>query len=237
MKKEEKYGIIYLIRNKKNEKIYIGQTTSKRGFDGRYNYGGEPIEKVYKRHIRNKQNGTYYNKHLLCAIEKYGFQNFEVIKELISGDNIEELNILEELCIALFDSTDPEKGYNNKPGGNNSKDTELVKCRKSEAMKGKKNPFYGKHHSDETKIHLSEIRKNKPMTKETRNKIKDKNRRGDHPQAIKIKCKNTGQVFNCINDAAEFYKIDNSSILKVCKGKRHYCGKLPNGEKLEWEFV
>ena len=37
MKEENKqYGIIYLIRNKINNKCYIGQTINKRGFKGRY---------------------------------------------------------------------------------------------------------------------------------------------------------------------------------------------------------
>ena len=46
-KQKEVYGIIYVIRNKVNNKLYIGQTTNKKGFNGRYHFKGEGIEKVY----------------------------------------------------------------------------------------------------------------------------------------------------------------------------------------------
>ena len=44
------YGIIYKIKNKENNKYYIGQTTSDMGFKGRYRYSGEGIERVYNYH-------------------------------------------------------------------------------------------------------------------------------------------------------------------------------------------
>lgn len=70
--KEQKeiYGIIYVIRNKVNNKLYIGQTASKKGFDGRYNFKGSSIEKVYKHHKSYKDRNKNYNVHLLNSIEK-----------------------------------------------------------------------------------------------------------------------------------------------------------------------
>ena len=78
--KEQKeiYGIIYIVRNKINNKLYIGQTTEKRGFNGRYHFKGSSIEKVYKYHKGCKDKNKSYNAHLLNSIEKYGIGAAEV---------------------------------------------------------------------------------------------------------------------------------------------------------------
>ena len=43
----------------------------------------------------------------------------------------------------------------------------------SESMRGNKNPFYGKHHSDETKEKLRIQRKGKRLTEEYKKKISE----------------------------------------------------------------
>ena len=230
------YGIIYLVRNKKNQKIYIGQTTSKRGFDGRYNYKGKDVERIYHDYENKKRNGNFYNNHLMGAIEEYGYENFEVNKELLKATSKEELNLLEELMIDIFDSTNPKKGYNHTKGGNSSKDSDETKRRKSEAMRGENNPFYGKQHSKETRKKISEKRKGTHMCEETKRKISKTNSLSNHPQAIQVICVTTGKIFGSIKEASLYYGCDNSSILKACKGKRNYCGKLQDGTKLVWKF-
>ena len=199
------YGIIYLVRNKKNQKIYIGQTTSKRGFDGRYNYKGKDVERIYHDYENKKRNGNFYNKHLMGAIEEYGYENFEVNKELLKATSEEELNLLEELMIDIFDSTNPEKGYNHTKGGNSSKDSDETKRRKSEAMRGKNNPFYGKQHSKETRKKISEKRKGTHMCEETKRKISKTNSLSNHPQAIQVICVTTGKIFGSIKEASLYY--------------------------------
>ena len=78
--KTEIYGIIYKIRNKINNKVYIGQTCQKGGFNKRYPHKGKDIERVYKLHLYNynKKNKKCCNIQLLKDIERYGFDNFEV---------------------------------------------------------------------------------------------------------------------------------------------------------------
>lgn len=117
-----KYGIIYKIINKINGKIYIGQTTEKRGFRGRYYCSGEGIERVYNYYISRKKNNDKYNEHLLNAIEKYGFEAFEVIEEFDIAYSEEELNELEKKYIKEFNSI--ENGYNHREGGDNGKFSE-----------------------------------------------------------------------------------------------------------------
>lgn len=54
--------------------------------------------------------------------------------------------------------------------------------------------------------------------------------------AKKVRCITTGKEFKSAKEASEFYKIDNSSILKCCKGKLNFCGKHDN-IPLIWEYI
>ena len=111
----EVYGIIYDIRNKINNKHYIGQTA--RDFKKRYFYNGDSdIERIYNLNKAVKERGNgYYNPHLVSSIEKYGFENFEVNKTLDVAFSKEELDIKEKVWIGIFDSF--KKGYNRNIGG------------------------------------------------------------------------------------------------------------------------
>lgn len=48
----EVYGIIYKIKNLKNNKIYIGQTNSKYGFKGRYYRSGKNFKKLKLKYLK-----------------------------------------------------------------------------------------------------------------------------------------------------------------------------------------
>ena len=64
------YGIIYVIRNEINNKLYIGQTIKQQGFCERYPCGNSNIERVYNYHLYRKENKCSYNDHLLKSIKK-----------------------------------------------------------------------------------------------------------------------------------------------------------------------
>ena len=108
---------IYIHRNKINNKAYIGQTCL--NVRARWENG----------------NGYRNNKYLYRAIEKYGWDNFE---HIIWAENLtlEEANSVEELLIALFNTTNNSYGYNLRAGGNNSRMHESSKRKISEACKG-----------------------------------------------------------------------------------------------------
>ena len=115
----EHYGIIYKIENIITHYIYIGQTTHPRGFDGRYPYKGEGIERVYN-YLKSKQKQEVsFNIHLLRSIEKYGFNAFEVTKVLDIADSKDELNEKEMYYIKLYDSH--RNGFNMSDGGDSPK--------------------------------------------------------------------------------------------------------------------
>ena len=113
---KEYYGVIYKIENIISHYIYIGQTTSPRGFKGRYNYHGEGIERVYN-YLKGKraQGVNWYNKHLLRSLEKYGCNAFTVTEVLDTAMSMDELNQKEIFYIEKFDSY--HHGFNMSYGG------------------------------------------------------------------------------------------------------------------------
>lgn len=54
----------------------------------------------------------------------------------------------------------------------------------------------------------------------------------------KVRCITTGQIFNSITEAKQYFKNKSLHITSVCQGKRKYSGVDPKtGEKLQWEYV
>lgn len=127
---EKAYGVIYKITNIKNNKVYIGQTTRKKGFNGRYTGFGVGIERVYN---YSSKNGTISNKHLIRSIEKYGFESFEVDEEFDIAYSKDELNDKEVYWINHYNSTDEKYGYNKKFSGDNG--TWTIETRKKILLK------------------------------------------------------------------------------------------------------
>ena len=89
------YGIIYKIRNKINNKIYIGQT--KHSFKERY---------------KNNLRKNTHNIELKNDIEKYGIDNFEIDEFFDIAYSKEELDKLEQLYIKSYNLLDSRYGYN-----------------------------------------------------------------------------------------------------------------------------
>ena len=141
------YGIIYKITNKINNKVYIGQTTNKRGFKGRYHIGKNSIsliEGVYKYHLTIKNSGKKYNVHLFNSIEKYGYNSFEVCEFLDVAFSKKELDIKERSYISIYKSINQEFGYNNQEGGSYGKNSNesINKSKKTMIETGKTRSVY-----------------------------------------------------------------------------------------------
>lgn len=112
---KEYYGIIYKIENITTHKIYIGQTTHQKGFNGRYYYKGIGIERVYNYLVSKRYRNERYNQYLLRSIEKCGFGSFIVDELFDTALTFEELNEKEIYYIKKFDSY--KNGYNMSFGG------------------------------------------------------------------------------------------------------------------------
>lgn len=124
---KEYYGIIYKIQNTITNEIYIGQTTHPRGFNGRYDFKGNGIERVYKKLLGNETRGESHNQHLRRSIKKFGFDAFEVVEIFDMAETLEELNEKESYYINLFDSY--KNGYNQSFGGDSMSGYERPKSK------------------------------------------------------------------------------------------------------------
>lgn len=96
------YGIVYLVRNRKNGKVYIGQTT-------------RSLSERWLQHqwfARKGKKGLFFS-----AIRKYGAASFDATI-LHHASSREELDEMERRAIWSHDSTNREVGYNIAAGGN-----------------------------------------------------------------------------------------------------------------------
>ncbi|SCJ53067.1 NUMOD4 motif [uncultured Clostridium sp.] len=112
---------------------------------------------------------------------------------------------------------------------------------------GAGNPMYKKKHSKEAKQKIGEMHKKENLSIETLEKMStskkgEKNwmygKRGvNNPNAKKVFCITTGELFSSIKEAGEKYDIDSTYIIKACKGIQKSGGKHPEtGEKMMWEY-
>lgn len=235
----EKTYCVYIHTNKINNKVYIGQTCQKP--ENRWGDSG-------KKYNRNPKFWT--------AIQKYGWDNFK--HEILESNlTLEEANIREQYWIKYYNSV--EDGYNIQSGGNNyimsqehkdkiskaltgRKLSEETKEKLSEIAKqrtGEKNPFYGKHHSEESKLKMSESKKGKSLTEEHKQKISNAIKGENHPnygkhlsEETKKKIGKGGVIrveddkyFCSSNEAAKEVGLSNGAhIREVCNGKRKTAG-------------
>ena len=207
--------IIYAFKNKTNGKIYVGQTIN----TFRYRT---------MQHLRSNQ--TYFDK----ALNKYGIEGFEY-KIIDTAQNPVELNKKEIYWIDKLNSLKPN-GYNLCAGGKTSsgyrhtyesKRKMSVTKKKLGSMKGNKNHYYGKNHTEEIKQKMKKAWENE----ERLAKLKKHNENLDRTyQQKKVTNVDTGEVFNSIKEAAEKYSLKETHISRVCRGKRKTTGGF------RWEY-
>lgn len=145
---------IYMIKNKVNNKMYIGKS--------------DDIERRWRDHRNDLNNQSKReNIHIRRSWKKYREYNFEftILLECEESD----LNMYEEYYIFELMTYDPRVGYNKTYGGDGGRPTEETRKKLSESKKGENHPNYGKHLSEETRKNMSESHKiamNRPSVRE-----------------------------------------------------------------------
>lgn len=98
--------------------------------------------------------------------------------------------------------------------------------KKNHPVTGSKNPFYGKHHTEESKQKMREV---------NLGRFKG----GKSCRSKKVICLNTGEIFNSIAEASEWVDKGKSrqNISTCCKKKMKSAGKHPETkEPLHWDY-
>lgn len=234
------FKCIYYIKNKNDDKMYIGVTLGR-------------LSKRFRHHLWELRNNRHSNGYLQNAYNLNGEDNFEF--GYLEKDIQEELlNEVEMQYIKLHSVTDRSKGYNILEGGlrkTHSQETrdKIAKTHKEGIASGRiKKVWLGKTHSEETKalISISSSRKGiKKCSEESKVKIsvankgktrtiefcnrmsvirKGKYTLGDNPRSRPVRITNpvTGiiaEFTNTISAGIEF-NICHSFIRDLCRANR-----------------
>ena len=134
------YGVIYLITNKINGKMYVGQT-----------------KQALADRLRGHKNSNGTSR-ITYAIKKYGVENFEII-QIDSASSLAELNAKEIAHIASLNTLDTKVGYNVSIGGG-------VQNRTKEAIAKCAEKLRGKHLSKEHREKIAAAKRGKKQTPE-----------------------------------------------------------------------
>jgi len=197
-------GYIYKIKNKIDNKTYIGQTT-------------QDLESRWRNHRKNSSNCRY----LKSAFKKYGVENFVFKLVCITFDN--QLDDMEIKYIEQYKCLVPN-GYNIRLGGNSGKHHEETKRKISESLKlryasGLIHPRHqlGKRHNEITKNKISESNKGRKISQESINKRIISRRKN---KIIQFDIDgNIVNSFDSCKEAAEYIGISLNSINLCCIGK------------------
>lgn len=197
-------GCVYKIENIITGKVYIGSTND-----------------FYRRkheHFWELMNKSHHSVKLQSDYDKYGEENFSmsIIEECEDDVRLDR----EQHYIDLYDSAN--KGYNTSDSAYFSK---AGFCTMDKD--GENNPFYGKHHSEETRQKLRETwertraeRSGFTHSDETKDKIRKTKIGNRNPNATHILQYDLDGNFlkewDCIADIVEFYGMSGHSHVSNC---------------------
>ena len=120
---ESEFGEIYIIKNFVNGKRYIGQTV-------------QGSQERFSQHIREAyaKGRKEYNYCLSRGIRKYGEESFDYA---ILADKVplDDLDLVEEHYIDMYQTTNPELGYNNSVGHRDTSNFKKYKAMAKEEEK------------------------------------------------------------------------------------------------------
>lgn len=192
---------IYLITNKINGYMYVGQSTD-----------------IYRRWREHCALHALHSSLVEKAIAKYGKDNFSFEIIIILENDIEKLNDAEREWIAILNTYEDKNHYNMTPGGDFSpmRVQEIVAKRS-----GENHPMYGRKHSEETRKKMSEAHKGKKLLEETKRKMSEARNTTSYFRVSKTKNSKCRQNFvyryRYYDDDGKQHSIESVDIKKLEK--------------------
>jgi len=231
---------IYCIRNGINNKIYVGSAIN--------------FKQRKHDHFKLLRNKSHFNYHLQKSFNKHGEFNFIFeILEVVS-DKYKLIN-REQYWISKTNCLNKKYGYNICPNAGstlgrklNKKSLEKMIVSKTGKLMGKENPFYGKHHTKETKDRLSKSHTGKILSSEhkkniglavrgriisiiTRKKISINNRKLSKP-IVQLDLEDKPlKIWESAAKASKECCIDRSSVSRCAKNKQIKAGNF------KWKYA
>lgn len=200
---------IYLITNKINGHMYVGQSVH-----------------IYERWRQHCALYDLDNSLVEKAIAKYGAENFSFEIIITLENDTEKLNDAEREWIAILNTYEDKNHYNITPGGDFSPaKLPEVRAKISKAISGENNPMYGKKHTPETKAKISKANsgENNPMygkkrnhSEDTRKKISKAISGENHPMYGKKLSEKTRKKMSEAKNTTGYYRVSNQKKL-TCK--------------------
>lgn len=177
----------------------------------------------------NHGNGYRFCSALWDVICELGWDAIdkEVIGESFTED---EASNLEQNLIAEYQTTNPSFGFNREAGGlrSNKIIPEPIRLRQSESRKGKLNPNFGKHFSEEHRRKIAESNSGQKRSKETCHRI---GKAKEKPVAQYTVAGRLLAIYPSGKEAALVTGAQVGHISKVCKGQRRSAGGFV------WKFI
>jgi group I intron endonuclease len=216
------YGIIYLITNKVNDKVYVGQTIN-----------------LKKRMITYRQGAKNPRFYIERAIQKHGMENFEWT-QIDEANNKEELDSKEVHGIAHYGANDPSVGYNCSTGGNQPRlNKESIEKMRNTLREGYATGRIVSHTKGKTFIYeltdkvlasrfkkgMTTWNKGKPWSEESSKKMSQSRTGKIRPDArTPILCVELDKVFYGINETAKIFGRSAGNLSSTLSGKQKTWG-------------
>ena len=188
---------------------------------------------------RKKKNGKWkYTTYWANTVRKYGWKKLKLF--ILQKFHLDEpnlhvvLNRWEKYWIKWFRSYKKEHGYNANMGGNSSAVSAETKAKISAANKGKKNSFYGKKHSLESRAKMSTSHRGHTLSHKTRANMSVAHTGMKHSAETRAKMSVSAKMNRALNprtlSAETKAKIGAASYKAVIV-------TFPNGEEKKFQSI